>query len=327
MLFYESNSRDPYFNLAMEDRLFSTMEKGKSLLMLWQNSNTVVVGKYQNTVEEINTGYVEENGVRVARRLSGGGAVYHDDANLNYTIITDHDDESEFNFMPFAEPVIRVLKGYGIEAEFNGRNDLLIGDRKFSGCSQYARGGRLMHHGCIMLDTDMDKASNALKIRDAKIKSKGAKSVVSRITTINEHAVERITMERFKRDLAASILADGNAKRRNLTPEDFSAIEKLVNEKYSTWEWNYGFRGDYEMTVEKKFPSGIVSAAMNVEEGRITGIKLSGDFFGNGDIEDVERGVAGCALNEELRDRLNSLNIPEYMHGISVDDIYGLLVY
>ena len=188
MRFLESPSNDPYFNLALEEYVFEHLDRSYSYFMLWQNFNTIVVGKYQNTAEEINQSFVDEHGIRVVRRLSGGGAVFHDRGNLNFTFIVDQGSNPDFNFKVFVEPVVQALDRFGIHAEFNGRNDITIDGMKFSGNSQYTRHGRLLHHGCIMLDSNLTNVADALKVKDAKFDSKAVKSVRSRVTTINSHA-------------------------------------------------------------------------------------------------------------------------------------------
>ena len=188
MIYLEPPGTDPYFNLALEEYVFEQMDRSRAYFMLWQNSNTIVVGKYQNTAEEINQAFVDAHGIRVVRRLSGGGAVYHDTGNLNFTFIVDQDTAPGLNFKIFVRPVVEALARFGVHAEFTGRNDLTIGGMKFSGNSQYAKHGRLLHHGCIMLDSNLTDVADALRVKQAKFDSKAVKSVRSRVTTINTHA-------------------------------------------------------------------------------------------------------------------------------------------
>ena len=233
MVYLESHSTDPYFNLALEEYIFEHMDRSRQYFLLWQNDRTIVVGKYQNTVEEINQSYVEAHGIRVARRLSGGGAVYHDKGNLNFTFIVDQADNADFNFNVFVVPVLRTLERFGVTAAFNGRNDLTIDGQKFSGNSQYARHGRLLHHGCIMLDSNLTNVADALKVKQAKFDSKSVKSVRSRVTTINAHAPRPISMEEFKAALRAGILESDGLEPRTLTPEELAAVKRLRDEKYA----------------------------------------------------------------------------------------------
>lgn len=327
MIWMESPSKDPYFNLAMEEYVFSCMDKTEQYLMLWQNSNTIVVGKYQNTAEEVNQEFVDSHGIRVARRMSGGGAVYHDNGNLNYTFIIDQKDLEDFNFQALVKPVLHVLEGFGVHAEFNGRNDLVIDGKKFSGSSQYAKDGRLMHHGCIMLDSNLAAVASALRVRQAKIESKGVKSVISHVTTINENAPRPVTMEEFKAAIVREVASGNGSRKYELTEEDKAEIEKLREEKYATWDWNYGFSGNYGMQNEKKFPAGMVSVAMNVKNGRIEDIRLFGDFFGNGELSELEKAMVGLPLDSALVEELKKLNVSYYMNGISPEELCQLLMY
>ncbi len=325
MLYIESDSTDPYWNLALEEHIFNTMEDGKECFMLWQNKNTIVVGKYQNTAEEINPEFADAQGIRVARRLSGGGAVYHDDGNLNFTYIVNKESNPDFNFNLFVIPVIRALESLGVKAEFNGRNDLTIDGKKFSGNSQYSRRNRIMHHGCIMLDSNLDKVKDALRVKEAKFESKSHKSVRSRVTTINENAPHRITMEEFKEALKQAAFAEIDLEPYELTAADREAIQKLKEEKYETWEWNYGFYPAYSIRRDRKFDSGLVSVSMEVEHGAISQIRLFGDFFGNRDIAELEAGLTGVRLDEHLEEKLQGLHLEDYIHGVTPASLAELL--
>lgn len=325
MKFIESPWTDPYYNLALEEYVFEKLDRSSDWLLLWQNYNTIVIGKYQNTVEEINAEYVRENGISVARRLSGGGAVYHDKGNLNYTIIVDQNEDFDFNFRYFVVPVTETLKSFGIDAEFSGRNDVTIDGKKFSGNSQYVKKNRIMHHGCIMVDSNLSNVASALKVKPVKMESKSTKSVRSRVTTINANAQRPITMDEFKLALKDKVAAGNPMETYELTEEDLAAIKKLRNEKYATWEWIYGFSPEYTVRKEEKFDGGIVTAHMNVENGRIKEIRLFGDFFGNGEMGDLEEALQGLPLDDNLEAALEQIHIDEFMKGISAGELAKLL--
>ena len=325
MKFIESPWTDPYYNLALEEYVFEKLDRSSDWLLLWQNYNTIVIGKYQNTVEEINAEYVRENGISVARRLSGGGAVYHDKGNLNYTIIVDQNEDFDFNFRYFVVPVTETLKSFGIDAEFSGRNDVTIDGKKFSGNSQYVKKNRIMHHGCIMVDSNLSNVASALKVKPVKMESKSTKSVRSRVTTINANAQRPITMDEFKLALKDKVAAGNPMETYELTEEDLAAIKKLRNEKYATWEWIYGFSPEYTVRKEEKFDGGIVTAHMNVENGRIKEIRLFGDFFGNGEMGDLEEALQGLPLDDNLEAALEQIHIDEFIKGISAGELAKLL--
>ena len=325
MIYLESSSTNPCYNLALEEYVFEQMDRSQSYFMLWQNDNAIIVGKYQNTAEEINREFVEARGIRVVRRLSGGGAVYHDRGNLNFTFITDQEGFADFNFRAFTRPVLQALEELGVRASFTGRNDLVLEGRKFSGNSQYARHGRVLHHGCIMLDSDLDTLRDALQARDAKFTSKSVKSVRSRVTTINDHAPRKIAMEEFKSALKRQVFAGNDITEYRLTEADQEAVRTLMREKYETWEWNYGFTRAYSIRREQKFDGGLLTVDMDVKHGVIAEVRLSGDFFGGGDLRELERNLKGIPLDEDLTQRLEELGTEHYIHGISPEEIARLM--
>ena len=321
MYFLESTSRDPRFNLALEERLFNS---DGEYLMLWQNAPSVIVGKFQNAPEEADLRYCAEHNIPVVRRLTGGGAVYHDEGNLNYSILVRERDEAP-DFRTFAAPVIRALERFGVRAEFNGRNDLTVEGKKISGCSQSIRNARVLHHGCILLDSDLETLSRALKGNKEKYASRGIGSVVSRVTTVNACAPQRVEMADFRRALAGEILAGGGAEPYALTPEDLRAAEKLRDEKYAAWEWNIGYGATYAFTNRRRFPWGTVSVAMDAEAGRIRSVKFSGDFFGE-DVGALEEGLRGAALDEKLPSVLSGLDTSRHIRGCAPEDLAELLL-
>lgn len=326
MIYYlESPRTDPYFNLALEEYAFEHTEKGNQCFMLWQNKNTVVVGKYQNTAEEINRDFVEEHHIRVVRRLSGGGAVYHDKGNLNYTLITDQISGQEFDFSVFTAPVLRALEQLGIHAECNGRNDITIQGKKISGSSQYVKDGRLLHHGCIMVDSNLTSVADALRAKPIKLMSNGVKSVRSRVTTINYHAPQPINVERFKSILKMYFLEYGEGMPYRLSQEDMQAVEKLRDQKYRTWEWNYGRSPAYTIRREAKFPAGLVTVCLCAEHGKISDIHFSGDFFGSGEITLLEQAMQGLPMDNQLTQKLQRLHVEDYIHGVTAQNIAQMI--
>lgn len=330
MYFYESTSTDPYENLALEEHLFETLPEGAGLFMLWQNTDAVIIGRYQNAAEEIDAAYVKENGIAVVRRMSGGGAVFHDLGGLNYTLITD--DAASPIWKACMAPLLAVLRGYGLEAQFSGRNDIEIGGRKIAGCAQYARGGRTLHHGCILFDTDLSKVAAALDPGEAKFLSKSDKSVRTRVTTVRTCRAD-LSIERFRQDLRAAygqMAAAGGLTPYALSEADNAAIWRLREGKYRTWEWNYGYRADYQVRRQKKFPAGLVTADMDVKGGVIERIHLSGDFFptqAGSTVEKIEQVLCGLPLNDELAERIRAaLDADTVLHGISAAGLAALLL-
>lgn len=271
---------DPAYNLACEQYVFDVLPRDRSYFMLWQNDNAVIVGKYQNTLAEINEDFVRSSGVRVVRRLSGGGAVYHDLGNLNFTFITDADELNAMNFKVFCEPVIRTLAKFGVQAEVNGRNDMTIDGKKFSGNAQYRRQGRVMHHGTIMFCSDLGKVSQALRVDERKFQSKATKSVRSRVTNVADYLPQPVELETFRAALLADIAESVGGTAYPLTEADRAAIEALRSERYASWEWNYGSSPDCTIRRSERVEGcGTVTVSLSVSHGTIAEMHFEGDFF------------------------------------------------
>lgn len=326
--FYESTTNDPSYNLAIEEFFFKTRPVGELVFMLWQNNNTIVVGKYQNAAQEINHEFVQKHGINVVRRMSGGGAVYHDLGNINYTIISDYKDNSELDFSVFCAPVIRALKTCGVTAETSGRNDILIDGKKFSGTAQHASNGRIMHHGCVMFDTDLTVVSHALNVNYQKYSSKAAKSVSSRVTNIREHISEDITLDCFKKILKEEVLSNHEVTELSLSAEDWAEIKKIRNNKYGTWEWNIGQSPTYGVVNTKRFDTcGTLELGMNIDKGGIiTDAKLCGDFFGNDDANILISKIIGCPIKrDEISAILCNEPIGYYITNITAEELVDLI--
>jgi lipoate---protein ligase len=311
MRFIESTKTDPDYNLALEQVVFDRLPKDNEYFMLWQNDHAIIVGKHQNTAEEINAQYVKEHGIRVVRRLSGGGSVYHDLGNLNYTFIMDVHDSSKLDLALFCEPVVKALQILGIQAEISGRNDITINGRKFSGNAQYRKDGRVMHHGTILFDSDLSVISEALNVTSDKIESKGIKSVRSRVTNVREHLTKDMSMDEFKKVLVRVMVEEKNMPRYELSPDELAAVEDLRRTRYATWEWNYGYSPSYSIRKERRVEGcGKIQIFMEIDKGRITRFLSFGDYFGAEDASEVEKALIGRELQEtELLDALGGLDV------------------
>ena len=328
MIYIRNNDNRPQFNLALEQYVFDSLNQFDEIFLLWINEPSIIVGKNQNTIQEINLDYIKKNNINVVRRLSGGGAVYHDYGNLNYTIISKSKETSAFNFEAFSQPVIEVLGELGVKAEFSGRNDITIDGKKFCGNAQYMKKGKVLHHGAMLFDTDLEVLGKALKVSKDKIASKGIKSVRSRVTNIKEHIKENITVEDFKQLLLEHMFKENQAiQEYKLTEEDYANINKLMEERYATWEWNFGSSPDFNIEKSNRFPSGKVETKVDVEDGMIKGIKFYGDFFGGGEISDVENKFIDIKYKEdEIEKVLDTIDIGYYFSGISKNDIMSCII-
>jgi|LFRM01.1.fsa_nt_gb lipoate-protein ligase A len=330
MISIRNESKDPHFNLALEEYVFYNFDPNEEYVILWQNEPSVIIGRNQNTIEEINAKFIKEHNINVVRRMSGGGAVYHDLGNLNYTFIVNSDKDVISNFKKFTEPIVSALAKLGVKAEFSGRNDITIDGKKFSGNAQHYANNRLLHHGTILFNSDLAVVQEALNVKIDKLKSKGVKSVRSRVTNVYPYLKEKITIEEFKDTLLKFILNDENYKEKEyvLTEEDLKAVRTLMKEKYSTWEWNYGESPAFEVEKSQRYSGGQLSLKYNVENGTIQELRIFGDFFGKKEISDIEKLLKGKQYKEKIvKETLESINFEEYMTGISVDNFIECMFY
>jgi lipoate-protein ligase A len=320
------NTTDPDFNLAAEQYVFDCLPRDRMYLMLWQNDNAIIIGKHQNTAAEINADFVRDKGIRVVRRLSGGGAVYHDLGNLNYTLIADAEG-AELDLGVFCRPVIHALQKLGVDARLNGRNDMTIGDKKFSGNAQYRREGRVMHHGTLLFDSDMSVLAGALRVDEEKIKTKGVRSVRSRVTNIRPHLPKDMTLPDFRQNLLACILEEMPGEEYSLTEADLAAIEAIRRERYSTWEWNFGRSPACDLSLRCRFEGcGTVEAFLTLDHGCLKHISFHGDYFSAADPAALEALLSGCQRTPEaLALRLQETDVSRYFHGLTATQLISLL--
>lgn len=328
MLFIDNQGiTDPRINLAIEEYALKHLDINESYLLFYINEPSIIIGKNQNTIEEINTEYVEANSLHVVRRLSGGGAVYHDLGNLNFSFITKDDGESFHNFLKFTEPVIKALKKMGVNAELSGRNDLTVDGRKISGNAQFSTRGRMFSHGTLMLDSEIENVVSALKVKKDKIESKGIKSIRSRVANISEFLNEKITIEQFREILLKNIFEDSkDIPEYKLTEEDWEEIDKISKERYQNWDWNYGKSPKFDYEHSHRFPVGSIDIRINVKKGEIKECKIYGDFFGVGDVSEIEEKLAGVRYEKsEIEKALADVEIKHYFGNVTKDEFINLV--
>lgn len=324
MLSIKNDSTSPFFNLALEEYVIKYLDPTKDYIILWQNSPSVIIGRNQNTVEEINRQYVKENKINVVRRLSGGGAVYHDLGNLNYTFITQKDDTQGPDFRKFTLPVIKALDKLGVKAELSGRNDLVIDGKKFSGNAQYFYQNRVLHHGTLLYDSDLDVVQKVLNVKADKIASKGIKSVRNRVTNIKEYLDLDISITEFKELLLKTLLEEaGGGQELSLTDQDLTKVEEIMKTRYATWEWNYGQSPPFNFKKSQRFTGGNIEVLLDVKKGIIESCKIYGDFFGTQDIEKFEKLFLGVRYREEdIKKIIDESPTHQFFSNITKEEIF-----
>lgn len=322
MLIIDSPSTNAYFNIASEEYLLGRFPT-EDIFLLYVNAPSIIVGKFQNTLAEINLDYVQEKEIKVVRRMSGGGAVYHDLGNLNFsfhTLLADHDFG---DFSQFTQPVLALLNRLGVPAVLEGRNDLLVDGKKFSGNAKLAKNGKMIQHGTILLNSEMEVLGDALKANPLKFIDKATKSNRARVTNLIHYLPEGTTTEQLKNLLKDEIIRNNpGAQRYELTPEDIRGIEKLMAEKYETWDWNFGFSPQYNFRKAIKVPAGFIEVHLDVVKGMIQKAKLFGDFFASQPIEEFEAQLIGQKHEvESLKTLFSKLDLVSYFGQVRAEEI------
>lgn len=328
MIFVDNeHNYKPYVNLALEEYLLRNFPGDEDILLFYINEHAIIIGKHQNTLEEINQHYVQEQGIVVTRRLSGGGAVYHDRGNLNFSFITQNRPENVQNFRKFTEPVVAVLREMGVPAEVGGRNDILVEGRKISGNAQYIAAQRMVSHGTLLFDSDLSQVAEALNVKMSKIESKGIKSVRSRVANISEYLTEKMTTEEFRLRILRGLFGGAeDFEQHPLTAEDWAAARQLADDRYRQWEWNYGNSPAYNVQKTHRFPIGEVDARINVQRGIISSITFYGDFFGREDVSGLSELLTGVRYDpQHLGQALAGADIGQYFTGVTNEEFLAFL--
>ena len=330
MILYRNTSFEPYFNMAAEQFLLDTVDS--PCAMLWRNDKAVVIGKNQNAEEQLDLGFCRKNGITPVRRLTGGGAVFHDRGNINFTFITP-DDTKKLDFTAFSAPIISALTRLGVSCRLSGRNDIVAdtadGERKISGEAQcvYEANGvkKVLHHGTLLFSADLSLLAGALRADPEKMRSKGVRSVVSRVANISGLIDEKLDADGFLTYLENILSEELGAVVRGFTDDEKEKIRRLADEKYSTEEWLFGRFGRSGEIKRRRFPFGTVEAALTVEDGRLADVRFSGDFFGAGDITGLSEKLKGVPLEESALESALA-GVDAYIHGANPCDVASLLL-
>ncbi|SNT52930.1 lipoate-protein ligase [Bacillus sp. OK838] len=328
MLFIDNNGiTDPRINLAIEEYALKHLNIDETYLLFYINRPSIIIGRNQNTIEEINADYVDGNGITVVRRLSGGGAVYHDLGNLNFSFITRDDGDSFHNFKKFTQPVVETLEKLGIQAELSGRNDILAEGKKISGNAMFSTKGRMFSHGTLLFQSEMDHIVSALKVKKDKIESKGIKSIRSRVGNIADFLKEPMSVEEFRSFLLQNIFKEsGEITEYVLTEADWEKIHKISEERYQNWEWNYGKSPKFNLQNSHRFSVGSVDIRLEVNRGIIEHCKIYGDFFGVGEVADIEQMLTGSRYEKKaISNVLDEIDVRHYFGNVTKEEILALI--
>lgn len=328
MLFVDNGgTTDPRLNLALEEYILRQRFPGQECLLFYVNEPSIIIGRNQNTVEEIDPDAVRTRGVHVVRRISGGGAVYHDHGNLNFSFLAPYTMGRFNRYEEFTRPVVAALHGMGVPAELGGRNDITVDGRKISGNAQFVSGDRMFSHGTLLLASDLSVLSQVLTPKPGKIESKGHKSVRSRVANISEFLAVPLDIGEFRGRLLDQIFGSRNdLPLLELTDADHAAVQELAEAKYATWEWNIGRSPACNVQRAHRFPAGEIDVRIDVQEGRIAGLRFFGDFIGQAEVAGLEARLRGVRYDREsIETILAPLDVSEYFGAVTRQDVLGLL--
>lgn len=312
---------DPYFNIACEEYLFNELEVDS--FMLYRNENAIIVGKHQNTLAEINYKYAKENNIKVVRRLSGGGTVYHDLGNLNFTFIRKNQSQNLVNFRKHMQAIVDVLLQLGVVAEVGKKNDLTIDGKKFSGNAEHVYKDKVLHHGTLLFSSDINVLSQALEVNPNKYKDKAVKSVRSKVINIGDYLLEKTNIQHFAEVIMNHIIENtSNARAYHLSAIDIDKIQKLVESKYATWEWNFAYSPAYIFKNNTTSEAGNTEISLEVENGIIKQLKLSSDLIDSKTIAKIENILLESRHEEiEIRTKLENLNFKDDINHIIFEEL------
>ena len=323
MRFYLDRETDPAFNLALEEILAAEGD-APEFFMLWRNRPTVVIGRNQLTAAEIDGGFLRARGIDLVRRITGGGAVYHDLGNVNYTIAAPGGAGEADSFAHRAAPVVDVLREWGIDARFSGRNDILVGDRKVSGSARSALRGRILFHGTLLFDVEMEALAGALKPDPLKTASKGIASVRARVANLKEF-LPGLTAEEFMAELARRLCRRLGVPGESPIPAAaVAAARRLAAEKYRSDAWTYGNSFDYDYEKRARFPGGTLSLRCRVEGNRIAAASITGDFFGVRPAAELEARLVGAGFRRDAVAAVLPAEIGEFIGGVTREEFLSL---
>jgi lipoate-protein ligase A len=311
--------------MAFDEYCLESLPVDEPVFYLWQNKPSVIVGFNQEVNTEVNLDYLNQQGITLARRVTGGGAVYHDLGNLNYTIVGRSED-LERDYPEYASLMMKALQALGVPATISGRNDILVEGKKVSGFAKRVCRNRLMVHGTLMYQVDVDVLTNVLNTSHSKLQSKGIASVRSRVANLSDYLPELADIQSFKNRLE-DILSNHYADEEyQLSEDDMENIQCLADEKFSTWEWNYGRSPKATLVHTARLACGTVEIHLTLAENRIATCRFGGDFLGNLPTSEVEAALTGVPYEKnEIRKCLSKIEISRYFDRVLVDDLLEMM--
>lgn len=315
-IYIKNDSLDVYYNFALE--YYLTSEKtfcDKTVFLIWRTTPTVMVGKFQNTYEEINQAYIDSKDISVVRRMSGGGTIFTDLGGWQFTFIAPADGNS-ISFREYTGPIIKALKKAGVDAYFDGRNDILVDGKKVSGNAQYMRNGFVVHHGSLLYSTDLEMLERSTVSDEKKLMAKGIKSVRERVGNISDFMDDPVSMTEFRDMITENFIKD-ESQHVELTSADHARLLDIAENRFRAWQNIYGRNPEFEITKTGRCAGGDMKCRMNVVKGRIDDIQITGNFFGNVDMSDITGALKGCMYKyESVRQRLDDV-----MKGSDIMDV------
>jgi len=326
VFYIDNTSLDPHYNLALEEYVLKNLDQKEGFILLWQNTPSVIIGRLQNTLKEVNLKYARKNSIPIVRRPSGGGAVYHDLGNLNFSVIVS-EKQKTIDFRRFMQPIVTTLSQMGIKAECNQRNDILIDGKKISGNAQYHFRNKTLHHGTILFDSCLDSLQKVLEPEPLKIQSKSLESVRSQVTNVADYLDQKPSVMEFKEQLLYNLLPGGLIQEYKLSKQDQTKIEQLKTDKYLTWEWNYGHSPPFILTLDKRLSKGVIEVTLAVNKGVIQECNIFCDFCDNEMINNLAQSLQGLKYREkDLIEPLNQAVFFEHFKIISKNEFLEFLM-
>ena len=326
MRYIKNPSTNPYYNMAFDEYCLESLSIDEPVFFLWQNRPAVIVGFNQEVNTEVNLDYLKENGIDLVRRVTGGGAVYHDLGNLNYTIVGRSED-LERDYPEYASIMAKALQSLGVPATLSGRNDILVEGRKVSGFAKRVCKNRLMVHGTLMYNVDVDVLTKVLNPSNTKLQSKGIASVRSRVANLCEYLPNIPDIQTFSKQLEEILSHHYQDTEYQLSEEDLANIQLLTDQKFATWEWNYGRSPKATLTHSARLACGTVEIHLTLAENRISSCRFGGDFLGNLPATDLESALIEVIYDtENIQKRLSSFTISDYFDGVAMEELIKLIL-